>query len=181
MQKELPIPQDDGAARHLTGARMPDISLVTTEASSVNFSKLAGRIVIYAYPRTGEPGKALPEGWAAIPGAMGCTPQSCAFRDHFAELRQHGVANVFGLSTQTEDYQREAVERLKLPFPLVSDSELRLAKALKLPTFDAAGMTLLKRLTLIADDGVLTKVFYPVFPPDQNAEQVLGWLAAQPR
>ncbi len=181
MQEELPVPQDDGAARHLTGARMPDISLSTTEGSSVNFSKLAGRIVIYAYPRTGEPGKALPEGWAAIPGAMGCTPQSCAFRDHFAELRQHGVANVFGLSTQTPDYQREAGERLKLPFPLVSNSELRLAKALTLPTFDAGGTTLLKRLTLIADDGVLTKVFYPVFPPDKNAEQVLGWLAAQPR
>lgn len=160
---------------------MPDISLVTTEGSSVNFSELAGRIVIYAYPRTGEPGKALPEGWAAIPGAMGCTPQSCAFRDHFAELLQLGVANVFGLSTQTPDYQREAAERLKLPFPLVSDSELRLAKALKLPTFDAAGMTLLKRLTLIVENGLLTKVFYPVFPPDKNAEQVLGWLAAQPR
>jgi peroxiredoxin len=181
MQKELPVPQDDGAARHLTGARMPDISLVTTEGSSVNFSELAGRTVIYAYPRTGEPGKALPEGWAAIPGAMGCTPQSCAFRDHFADLRQQAVANVFGLSTQTTDYQREAVERLKLPFPLVSDAGLSLAKALKLPTFDAAGMTLLKRLTLIVDDDVVTKVFYPVYPPDKNAEEVLSWLAAQPR
>ena len=178
---DLPVPQDDGAARHLTGARMPDISLPTTDGSSVNFAELAGRTVIYDYPRTGEPGKAPPEGWAAIPGDMGCTPQSCAFRDHFAELRQQGVANLFGLSTQTPDYQREAVERLKLPFPLVSDAGLRLAKALKLPTFDAAGMTLLKRLTLIVDDGVVTKVFYPVFPPDKNAEEVLGWLAAQPR
>ena len=113
--------------------------------------------------------------------AMGCTPQSCAFRDHFAELRQLGVAQVFGLSTQTRDYQREAVERLKLPFPLVSDSELRLARALKLPTFDAAGMTLLKRLTLIVDDGVVTKVFYPVFPSDKSAEEVMRWLADQPR
>src|SRR5918999_1220178 len=181
MQTELPVPQEDGAARHLTGARMPDISLITTDGSSVNFSELAGRTVIYAYPRTGEPGKALPEGWAAIPGAMGCTPQSCAFRDHFAELRQQGVTNVFGLSTQTPDYQREAVERLKLPFPLVSDAGLRLATALKLPTFNAAGMTLLKRLTLIVDNGEVIKVFYPVFPPDKNAEEVLGWLALQSR
>ena len=181
MQTELPVPQEDGAARHLTGARMPDISLITTDGSSVNFSELAGRTVIYAYPRTGEPGKALPEGWAAIPGAMGCTPQSCAFRDHFAELRQQEVAYVFGLSTQKPDYQREAVERLKLPFPLVSDAGLRLAMALKLPTFDAAGMTLLKRLTLIIEDGEVIKVFYPVFPPDKNAKEVVGWLALQSR
>ncbi len=178
---DLPVPQDDGAARHLTGARMPDVSLTTTEGSSVTFSELAGRNVIYAYPRTGEPGKAPPDGWAAIPGAMGCTPQSCAFRDHFAELRQQGVAHVFGLSTQTTEYQRAAAAPLKLPFPLVSDAGLGLAKALKLPTFEAAGMTLLKRLTLIVDDGVVTKVFYPVYPPDKNAEEVLSWLAAQPR
>jgi peroxiredoxin len=174
------IPQDDGGAKHLPGIPMPDILLTTTEGGSVNFSKLPGRAVIYAYPRTGEPGKAPPEGWAAIPGAMGCTPQSCGFRDHFAELRRHGAAHVFGLSTQTRDYQREAVERLKLPFPLVSDAELRLARTLKLPTFDAAGMTLLKRLTLIVDDGVVTKVFYPVFPPEKSAEEVLDWLTAHP-
>jgi peroxiredoxin len=181
MAMDLPVPQDDGGARHLPGTPMPDILLTTTDGGSVNFSKLAGRTVIYAYPRTGEPGKEPPAGWAQIPGAMGCTPQSCAFRDHFADLRQYGVAHVFGLSTQTRDYQREAADRLKLPFQLVSDAELRLAKALKLPTFEAAGMTLLKRLTLIVEDGVVTKVFYPVFPPDKNAEEVLGWLAAQPR
>lgn len=181
LPEDLPTPQDDGGARHLTGARMPDISLAATDGGALNFSRLAGRTVLYAYPRTGEPGKAPPDGWDAIPGARGCTPQSCAFRDHFAELRQQGVANVVGLSTQTPHYQREAVERLKLPFPLVSDAELALAKALKLPTFEAAGMILLKRLTLVIDDGVVTKVFYPVFPPDKNAEEVLGWLAAQPR
>ncbi len=178
---ELPVPQDDGGARHLTGTRMPDISLAATNGSAVNFAKLSGRTVIYAYPRTGEPGKAPPDGWAAIPGAMGCTPQSCAFRDHFAELRQHGAAQVYGLSTQTPDYQREAAERLKLPFPLASDADFKLTKASKLPTFDAAGMKLMKRLTLVIDDGAISKVFYPFFPPDKNAEEVLGWLAAQPR
>jgi len=160
---------------------MPDLALTATDGSMVNFSKLSGRTVVYAYPRTGEPGKPSPDGWAQIPGASGCTPQSCAFRDHFAELRQHGAAQVFGLSTQTSAYQREAAERLKLPFPLVSDADLKLAKALRLPTFDAAGMTLMKRLTLVIDDGVIGKVFYPVFPPDKNAEEVLAWLSAQPR
>lgn len=181
MSAELPVPKDDGGAKHLPGTPMPDILLTTTDGGSVNFSKLSGRTVIYAYPRTGEPGKALPDGWTSIPGAVGCTPQSCAFRDHFADLRRAGVAQVFGLSTQTRDYQREAADRLKLPFQLVSDAELRLAKALKLPTFDAAGMTLLKRLTLIIDDGVISKVFYPVFPPDKSAEEVLAWLTVQPR
>lgn len=181
MADDLPVPQDDGGARHLPGTPMPDILLTTTDGGSVNFSKLSGRTVIYAYPRTGEPGKPLPDGWASIPGAMGCTPQSCAFRDHFAELRGLGVAQVFGLSTQTRDYQREAADRLKLPFQLVSDAELRLAKALKLPTFDAAGMTLLRRLTMIVDGDVIAKIFYPVFPPDKSAEVVMGWLSAQPR
>ena len=181
MDNDLAVPQDDGAARHLSGMAMPDLVLTTTDGRPVNFAKLAGRTVIYAYPRTGEPGKAPPDGWAAIPGAMGCTPQSCAFRDHFADLRQQGATQVFGLSTQTQAYQREAAQRLKLPFPLVSDADFRLAKALKLPTFDAAGMTLLKRLTLVIDDGVISKVFYPVFPPDKNAEEVLRWLADHPR
>jgi peroxiredoxin len=181
MQSDLPVPQDDGAARHLAGMAMPDILLITSDGGSVDFSKLDGRTVIYAYPRTGEPGKPLPDGWAQIPGAMGCTPQSCTFRDHFADLQKRGAAHVFGLSTQTRDYQREVVERLNLPYQLVSDAELRLARAMKLPTFDAAGMTLLKRLTLIVDDGVVTKVFYPVFPPEKSAEEVLAWLAAHPR
>ena len=181
LPEDVPAPQDDDGARHLTGARMPDISLAATDGGAVNFSKLSGRTVVYAYPRTGLPGIVPPDGWDAIPGARGCTPQSCAFRDHFGELRRHGAAHVFGLSTQTSDYQREAAQRLQLPFPLVSDADLKLAKALRLPTFDAAGMTLLKRLTLVIDEGVVSKVFYPVFPPDKNAEEVLGWLAAQPR
>ena len=178
---ELPVPQDDGAARHLTGTRMPDISLPATDGGAVNLAKLSGRTVVYAYPRTGEPGKAPPDGWAQIPGASGCTPQSCAFRDHFAELREKGAAQVFGLSMQTTEYQREAAQRMKLPFPLVSDADFKLAKALKLPMFEAAGMTLLKRLALVIDDGVISKVFYPVFPPDKSAEEVLDWLGAHPR
>ena len=181
LPEDLPEPGDDGGAKHLTGMRMPDMALAATDGSTVNLSTLPGRTVVYAYPRTGEPGKPNPDGWAQIPGAMGCTPQSCAFRDHFAELRRQEVAHVFGLSTQTSDYQREAGQRLKLPFPLLSDADLELANALRLPTFDAAGMTLLKRLTLVIDDGVVTKTFYPVFPPDKNAEVVLDWLSSQPR
>jgi peroxiredoxin len=120
----------------------------------------------------------MPDGWDAIPGARGCTPQSCSFRDHFAELKQLGVAHVFGLSTQDSDYQREMVERLHLPFPVLSDVDMTLTRALNLPTFTAAGMTLLKRMVFVIDDGVMTKVFYPVFPPDKSAEEVVGWLRA---
>jgi peroxiredoxin len=122
------------------------------------------------------PGVDLPPGWDDIPGARGCTPQSCSFRDHFAELKALGVGQVFGLSTQDTDYQREAAERLHLPFPIVSDAELKFSRALKLPTFVAAGQTLLKRMALVIDDGVITKVFYPVFPPDQSAAEVIAWL-----
>ncbi len=178
---DLPVPQDDGGARHLTGARLPDISLPATDGAQIHLAKLQGRTVVYAYPRTGAPGKSPPEGWDAIPGARGCTPQSCAFRDHFADLRGVGVKNLFGLSTQTTEYQREAVQRLHLPFALLSDAELTFTRALRLPTFTAAGMRLLKRLTLVIDSGVIAKVFYPVFPPDKNAEEVLIWLASQPR
>ena len=141
-------------------------------------AKLAGRTVIYIYPRTGVPGVDPPDGWDAIPGARGCTPQSCSFRDHFAELKSLGVARVFGLSTQDTAYQQEAVKRLHLPFPILSDEKLALTKALKLPTFSAAGMTLLKRMALVIDDGIITKAFYPVFPPDQSAAQVIAWLQA---
>jgi peroxiredoxin len=172
----LPVPQDDGAARHLPGRRLPASALAATDGCVVDLSRLAGRVVIYAYPRTGQPGQPNPEGWDAIPGARGCTPQSCAFRDHFLELKALGVSRVFGLSTQNSAYQREAAERLHLPFPLLSDHDLELTRAANLPTFDTAGMTLLKRLTLIIDDGVVTKVFYPVFPPDQNAAEVIAWL-----
>ncbi len=174
----LPVPQDDGAARHLTGARLPDLALPATDGAQVNLARLGGRTVAYIYPRTGRPGQPLPEGWDGIPGARGCTPQSCGFRDHFADLKRLGVAQLFGLSTQTTDYQREAVERLHLPFAILSDAELRLTRALKLPTFEVAGMTLIKRMAWVIDDGVITKVFYPVFPPDQSAEEVLAWLRA---
>jgi peroxiredoxin len=150
--------------------------LKATDGTSVNLSKLKGRTVVYIYPRTGRPGQALPEGWDAIPGARGCTPQSCAFRDHFAELKALGVEQLFGLSAQDTDYQREAVARLHLPFAILSDEKLAFARALNLPTFDVAGMTLLKRMALVIDEGVVTKVFYPVFPPDKCAENVRDWL-----
>jgi len=176
----IPIPQDDGAARHLAGMTLPDLALPATQnaqgAAPVNLSKLAGRTVVYIYPRTGVPGQALPDGWDAIPGARGCTPQSCAFRDHFGELARLGVKHLYGLSTQGTAYQQEAASRLHLPFAILSDEKLALAKALNLPTFVAAGMTLLKRMALVIDDGVITKAFYPVFPPDKNAEGVIAWI-----
>jgi len=173
---DLPVPIDDGAARHLVGMKMPDLGLMATDGATVHLARLAGRTVVYAYPRTGEPGKPPIDGWDAIPGARGCTPQSCGFRDHYAALKSLGVAHLFGLSTQDSDYQREAATRLHLPFAILSDAGLELSRALKLPTFTIAGMTLIKRLALVIDDGVITKVFYPVFPPDQNAEEVIAWL-----
>jgi peroxiredoxin len=176
LPSDIPVPQDDGAARHLSRTKLPDLALPATDGASVNLAKLAGRTVIYIYPRTGVPGIDPPAGWDAIPGARGCTPQSCSFRDHFAELKSLGVARVFGLSTQDTAYQQEAATRLHLPFPILSDEKLALAEALKLPTFSAAGMTLLKRMALVIDDGVITKAFYPVFPPDQSAAQVIAWI-----
>ncbi len=175
---DIPAPQDDGATRHLAGMKLPALPLAATDGSIVDLAALRGRTVVYVYPRTGRPGVNLPDGWDAIPGARGCTPQSCSFRDHFAELKQLGVAQVFGLSTQDSDYQREAVERLHLPFPVLSDANFTLTRALKLPTFAVAGMTLLKRMVFVIDDGVMIKVFYPVFPPDKSAEEVITWLRA---
>jgi peroxiredoxin len=180
LPENLPIPQDDGAARHLPGMKLPDFALAATDGSEVNLARRKGRSVVYAYPRTGVPGKPLIEGWDAIPGARGCTPQSCGFRDHFAELRQAGVDRLYGLSTQDTDYQREAVERLHLPFAILSDADLKLVRALKLPTFEVLGMTLIKRLTLVIDGGKISKVFYPVFPPDRSAAEVLRWLRRDP-
>jgi peroxiredoxin len=172
----LPVPQDDGAASHLAGMTLPSIALAATDGAIVDLAALRGRTVVYIYPRTGRPGVPLPEGWDAIPGARGCTPQSCGFRDHFAELTALGVARVFGLSTQDTPYQLEAAARLRLPFAILSDSDLHLARALALPTFRVAGMTLLRRMVLVIDDGRITKVFYPVFPPDESAGVVLAWL-----
>ena len=175
----LPRPEDDGAARHLSGMRVLPVALPATDGSSLALGGLAGRSVVYVYPMTGRPGTSLPDGWDGIPGARGCTPQSCAFRDHHAELIAAGADRVFGLSTQDTDYQREAAERLHLPFPLLSDAALRLTTALRLPVMLVGGATLLKRMALIIEDGVIAHVFYPVFPPDQNAAEVLGWLRAR--
>lgn len=172
----IPSPVDDGAASHLAGMRMPSVPLAATDGAMIDLSSLPGLVVIYAYPRTGVPGIENPPGWDLIPGARGCTPQSCAFRDHFAELQSLGASRIFGISTQDTAYQREAANRLHLPFPILSDENLRLTKALRLPTFETSGMTLLKRLTLIIQDGKIEHVFYPVFPPDRNAGEVIAWL-----
>ena len=179
---DLPEPVDDGAAGHLPGIALPPFALPATDGSSVRLDRLPGRTVVYAYPRTGRPGEPhlVPE-WDEIPGARGCTPESCGFRDHHAELRAAGAALVFGLSTQDSDYQREAVERLGLPFALLSDADLELTKAMRLPTLDLGGQTLLKRFTLVVADGRVEHVFYPVFPPDRHAAQVLAWLQSHPR
>jgi len=172
----IPVPEDDGATRHLTGIKLPDLALPATSGGPVNLSKLKGRTVLYIYPRTGVPGQALPTGWDTIPGARGCTPQSCSFRDHFGELKRLGVAQLFGLSAQDTAYQQEAATRLHLPFPILSDEKLAFTRALRLPTFSVDGMTLIKRMALVIDDGTITKVFYPVFPPDKNAQEVITWL-----
>jgi peroxiredoxin len=174
----IPAPVDDGACDHLPGMKFPPATLLSTSGETVDLSGLPGRTVLYCYPRTGKPGEDLPRGWNEIPGARGCTPQSCAFRDHHAELKDLGT-RVFGLSTQDTGYQREAVERLRLPFELLSDEDLALARALSLPTFEVEGMILIKRLTLVIYDGRIEKVFYPVFPPNENAEEVVGWLHRQ--
>lgn len=176
---QLPAPVDDGAARNLPGQRLPDVELPASDGTCVSLARLDGRTVVYLYPLTARPGAALPDGWDNIPGARGCTPQACAFRDHHAELLAAGVDHVFGLSTQDTAYQAEAAERLHLPFPLLSDAALRLTTALRLPCMLVDGATLLKRMALIIDDGVITHAFYPVFPPDRNAAEVLAWLRTQ--
>ena len=176
---DIPVPQNDGAALHLASTKLPDVTLPATSGPAVNLSKLKGRTVLYIYPRTGVPGVDTPPGWDQIPGARGCTPQSCGFRDHFAELKALGVAQVYGLSTQDTGYQREAAERLHLPFAILSDADLNFALKLHLPMFMTSGMTLLKRMALVIDEGVIVKVFYPVFPPDKNAEEVIAWLRSQ--
>jgi peroxiredoxin len=155
---------------------MPSIELPATDGRSINLARQTGLLVVYAYPRTGIPDVANPKGWDAIPGARGCTPQSCAFRDHFHQLKALGVEAVFGLSTQGTAYQAEAAARLHLPFPLLSDEKLELKRAMKLPTFQTDGMVLLKRFTLILRDAQVEHVFYPVFPPDRNADEVIAWL-----
>ena len=179
LPKDLPVPVDDGACDHLLGMQLPSVSLASTDGRMVDLKSLPGRSVVYCYPRTGQPDKEPPEGWNEIPGARGCTPQSCAFRDHHGELQKLG-ARLFGLSTQSTEYQREAVERLHLSFELLSDADLVFTRALRLPTFKVDSMILIKRLTLILLDGRAEKVFYPVFPPDKNAREAIEWLSRNP-
>lgn len=175
----IPPPEDDGAADHLSGMMVASVPLRSTDGTMIDVAALPGLTVIYAYPMTGIPGTALPDGWDMIPGARGCTPQSCAFRDHFAELRALGVDQLFGLSTQTTEYQAEAAQRLHLPFPLLSDADLALAEAMGLPLFEVDGARLLKRMTLVIRDSRIVRTFYPVFPPDESARCVIDWLGSQ--
>lgn len=182
----LPAPVDDGACDHLSGIRLPSVALMSTAGRAVDLAAPRGRTVVYCYPRTGRPDQEVPRGWDEIAGARGCTPQSCAFRDRYAAFEALG-AQVFGLSTQTTEYQREAVARLHLPFALLSDKDLAFARALRLPTFEfawtfgAQPVELIKRLTLVLNEGRIEHVFYPIFPPDKNAEQVQAWLTQHPR
>jgi len=178
---DLPVPTDDGACDHLAGLVLPSIPLSSTDGQQIDLAELRGRTVVYIYPRTGRPDLPTSAAWDGIPGARGCTPQSCGFRDHYAALRSLGASAIFGLSTQTTEYQREAVERLHLPFPLLSDGTLVFTRTLRLPTFEfepygEETSTLLKRMALVIRDGRIEKVFYPVFPPDRNAENVMAWL-----
>jgi peroxiredoxin len=178
---DLPIPTDDGAAAHLVGQRVAGVVLPATDRRQVRLDKLAtARAVVYAYPRMGRPGEALPTpDWDLIPGARGCTPEACSFRDHHSDLLGLGV-EVYGLSTQDTDYQREVVDRLHLPFVLLSDAQLELTRSMNLPTFEVGGQRLLRRLTLVIHEGSIEHVWYPVFPPDAHAKEVLAWLQANP-
>jgi len=172
----LPEPVDDGTADHLTGAELPHLSLPSTAGSELDLRQESdGTLVLYVYPRTGKPGEPLPRGWDDIPGARGCTPESCSFRDHAAEIERLG-ARVLGLSAQSLEDQHEFAERVGLPYPLISDANLELAEALRLPTFEVAGMKLYKRITLIVREHRIIHVFYPVFPPDEAAANVVNFL-----
>ena len=171
----MPIPKDDGTTNHLQGMKLPNISLKATNGKTINLGEIKGRLVIYCYPMTGQPNVALPKGWDQIPGARGCTPQSCSFRDHYQELQTLGV-EVLGLSVQTMEYQKEMANRLHLPFPVVSDVNYEFQKALNMPTFLVEEMTLLKRVTLIVNHGLIEAVHYPIFPSDSDAIWVIDYL-----
>ncbi len=177
LPKDLPVPSDDGACDHLLNTKLPSIKLSTTNDSLVDSASISGRVVIYLYPVTGRPDTALPDGRDEIPGARCCTPQSCSFRDHYSELRALNTS-VYGLSTQSTEYQKEAATRLQLPFPLVSDNNLEFMKSLNIPIIKVEGILLSKRVTLIADNGIIEKVFYPVFPPNENVNEVMAYLNA---
>lgn len=179
---DLPEPEDDGATDHLQGMELPDISLPTTDGRMVTLRDCAARTIIYIYPLTGRPDRdVIPDGWEAVPGARGCSPESCGFRDQYAELRDRGVEAVFGLSTQSSEYQREARDRLQLPFEMLSDAEWELANEIDLPRFAIQGEEYLKRVTLVIADGRVEHVFYPIFPPDEHASEVLQWITDTPR
>ena len=173
----LPVPEDDGAADHLPGKQLPSVALKSTAGGVVDLSSLPGVTVAYCFPLMGQTDSEMPRGWDDVPGARGCTPQTCSFRDHDADLRALG-AQVYGISAQDVAFQKNLAERLHLPFELLRNEDLILAEALSLPIFEVAGLRLLRRLTLIVADGRIQKVFYPVFPPDNNAEEVVQWLSA---
>ena len=174
--RDLPVPEDDGACAHLSNFRIPSLSISTTSGNHIDLSSLPGLTILFCYPRTGEPGEDIPDSWNAIPGARGCTPQACGFRDTTEKLYKLGVNSLFGLSTQNTEYQKEAKDRLHLPYDLLSDERLKFVEALKLPTFEWDHRRLVKRLALAIEDAHIIKVWYPVFPPDRNAEDVVQWL-----
>jgi peroxiredoxin len=180
LPRDLPAPEDDGAADHLVGAALPAVALPSTAGDLVRLDLLPGLTILFCYPRTGRPGEELPPGWDAIPGARGCTPETCGFRDRHEQFAHLG-ARLLALSTQDTPYQREMAKRLELPFPVLSDERLELVSALRLPTFETSGWTLLRRATLVLRDGRIEHVFYPVFPPDTHAAEVLAWLRAAAR
>lgn len=173
---KIPSPKKNASLEHLNNFLIPEIKLLSTSGDEVNLSKLVGLSIIYVYPMTGQPNVALPKGWDEIPGARGCTPQSCSFRDNFLELKKINIKNIFGLSSQTTEYQREMAERLHLPYSVLSDEKFKFANSLKLPTFKVENMDLIERVTLIIDNNKIIKYFYPVFPPDQNVNDVIFWL-----
>lgn len=178
---ELPEPEDDGGADHLVGRSVPSVELSATNGPPVDLSALSGQIIVYCFPKMGRTAdEPDPDGWEAIPGAYGCTEESCSFRDHYQELTDLGTTEVFGLSLQTSDHQREARTRIDPPYEFLSDAERELTQTLRLPTFETGGETFNKRLTLVISDGVIEHVFYPVFPPDMHAEEVVRWLEAHP-
>lgn len=177
MPEDLPRPINDGACDHLIGMKLPDIDLLATDGSVVNLSAQKRKTVVYCYPMTGKPGIPLPEGWNEIPGARGCTPQSCSFRDHHSELSALD-ADVFGLSTQNTEYQKEMAERLHLPFLVLSDANFKFCEVMRLPTFDVSGMRLLKRVTMIAENNSVIGVHYPIFPSDSDANWVIDQLSS---
>jgi len=178
----LPIPTDDGGCKHITSSlpyALSSISLPTTSNDKIDLSSLSSLTILFCYPRTGAPGETIPDEWNSIPGARGCTPQACSFRDLYSDLQKLGVAAVYGVSTQDSQYQAEVKERIKLPFELLSDEKLGFQQAMKLPTIEWQGKTLIKRLTLAIENGKVIKVWYPVFPPDKSAAAVMEWLEAR--